>query len=99
MKDQIQIPISKVRTIMKACPEVENLGQDALFLAAKAAEIFIVHLTKLAYQDGKDLEYKNLASVVQEKDEFDFLKELLPFKKKLSDCFDLISESEKKQVL
>lgn len=33
----LQLPISRIRTIMKSSPDVENIGQDSLFLIAKAA--------------------------------------------------------------
>lgn len=33
---ELQLPISRVRTIMKSSPDVENIGQDALHLVTKA---------------------------------------------------------------
>lgn len=36
MGKELQLPVSRVRTIMKSSPDVENIGQDALHLVTKA---------------------------------------------------------------
>lgn len=33
---ELRLPISRVKTIMKSSPQVEAIGQDCLFLVAKA---------------------------------------------------------------
>lgn len=33
---ETQLPIYRIRTIMKSSPDVENIGQDSLFLVTRA---------------------------------------------------------------
>lgn len=33
---ELQLPISRIRTIMKSSPDVENIGQGALYLVTRA---------------------------------------------------------------
>lgn len=33
---ELQFPFSRIKTIMKSSPDVENVGQDALHLVTKA---------------------------------------------------------------
>lgn len=44
MKDkELNLPLARVKTIMKSSPDVDTVGQDGLFLVAKATvrKIFI----------------------------------------------------------
>ncbi|CAB3369959.1 Hypothetical predicted protein [Cloeon dipterum] len=87
-KGGLQLPISRIRTIMKSSPDVENIGQDSLFLIAKAAELFIQTLAQRACEDSKglkDIGYNHVAEVIQTDDEYDFLREILPRKVKVKD--------------
>ncbi|RZF36917.1 hypothetical protein LSTR_LSTR004605 [Laodelphax striatellus] len=77
------LPLSRVRTIMKSSPDVENISQDSLPLVIRATELFIQHLSQMAYKVGKSkdsLEYNNLAEVVQTTDNMTFLREIMPRK-------------------
>jgi len=79
----LRLPISRVKTIMKSSPQVEAIGQDCLFLVAKATELFIHFLSEEAHQKSNkanSLEYKHLAEVVQTSDALEFLRETLPRK-------------------
>jgi chromatin accessibility complex protein 1 len=38
-RGKCELPLSRVRTIMKSSPDVSNINQEALFLAAKATVI------------------------------------------------------------
>ncbi|XP_075237243.1 chromatin accessibility complex 16kD protein-like [Lycorma delicatula] len=77
-----QLPMYRVRTIMKSSPDVENIGQDSLYLVTRATELFIQHLSQQAYEMScpEDIEYKHLAEVVQTSDNLLFLREMLPRK-------------------
>merc|ERR1711974_467355 len=59
----VLLPLAKVKTIMKSSPDVENIGQESLFLITKATELFIMYLTKLSQRHGNDqvVEYSDLA--------------------------------------
>ena len=52
----VLLPLARVRTIMKSSPDVENIGQESLFLITKATELFIMYLTKLSQRHGNDQE-------------------------------------------
>lgn len=79
----LHLPLSRVKTIMKSSPYVETVGQDCLFLVAKATELFIHHLTSEAHSQGNkgnSLDYKNLAEVIQTSETLEFLREIVPRK-------------------
>uniref|UniRef100_A0A1B6LUM2 Chromatin accessibility complex protein 1 n=1 Tax=Graphocephala atropunctata TaxID=36148 RepID=A0A1B6LUM2_9HEMI len=79
---ELQLPISRIRTIMKSSPDVENISQDALYLITRATELFIQYLARESYKlcETKELDYKQLAEVVQTSDNMMFLREILPRK-------------------
>lgn len=45
-KKQLQLPMNRIKTIMKSSPNVETIGQEALFAVTKSAELFIRFLTE-----------------------------------------------------
>ncbi|XP_046382974.1 chromatin accessibility complex 16kD protein [Ischnura elegans] len=92
---ELSLPSSRIKTIMKSSPNVENIGQDSLLLVTKATELFIQHLSRQALKqvDGKAefIDYKHLAEVVQTNKRLDFLKEIIPRKIKVQDYYDMMS--------
>merc|ERR1719310_1968840 len=66
----VLLPLARVKTIMKSSPDVENIGQESLFLITKATELFIMYLTKLSQRHGnnEEVEYHDLAAIVQRKE-------------------------------
>ncbi|XP_055623867.1 chromatin accessibility complex protein 1 [Toxorhynchites rutilus septentrionalis] len=86
-----QLPISRIRTVMKTSPSIGPINTDALFLMCRAAEMFIEYIAKNAHQKGnKTLDYKHLAAYVESKAALDFLVQVLP---------DKITVKEYKQIL
>ncbi|XP_015587958.1 chromatin accessibility complex protein 1 [Cephus cinctus] len=80
---ELRLPISRVKTIMKSAPYVETIGQDGLFLVAKATELFIHYLSKEAHEHankGNALDYKDLAEVAETNETLDFLRPIMPRK-------------------
>uniref|UniRef100_A0A182QI48 Transcription factor CBF/NF-Y/archaeal histone domain-containing protein n=1 Tax=Anopheles farauti TaxID=69004 RepID=A0A182QI48_9DIPT len=76
-----QLPMARIRTVMKTSPDMGNINAEALFLMCRAAEMFIEHMAKGAYQKGsKTLEYKDLARFVESEDNLEFLQQILPNK-------------------
>ncbi|KAK7867006.1 hypothetical protein R5R35_006871 [Gryllus longicercus] len=76
-----KLPESRVKIIMKSSPATKNIGKDALFLANIATKMFIQHLTKSAYSisNNKDeLNYNDIAEIVQTKANMSFVKEMMP---------------------
>lgn len=78
---ELRLPMSRVKTIMKSSPYVDTVGQDGVYLAAKATELFIHYLTEEAHvqsNKGNNLDYKHFAEVLQNNDTFDFLRAIMP---------------------
>jgi len=92
----VLLPLARVKTIMKSSPDVENIGQESLFLITKATELFIMYLTKLSQRHGDDGEvtYTDLASVVQKKDSMEFLHDIVPKKIKYGDYCKMVEDSK-----
>ncbi|XP_053675683.1 chromatin accessibility complex protein 1 [Anopheles nili] len=76
-----QLPMSRIRTVMKTSPDMGNINHEALFLMCRAAEMFIDHMAKGAHREGrKTLEYRDLAQYVEDDDKLEFLLQILPKK-------------------
>lgn len=76
-----QLPISRIRTVMKTSPFIGQINPDALFLMCRAAELFIEYITKKSHKkDIRNLEYKHLASYVESEEALEFLVQILPKK-------------------
>ncbi|KAG0714246.1 DNA polymerase epsilon subunit 4 [Chionoecetes opilio] len=45
-----RLPLARVKRIMKADPDLQLTSQDAVFLIAKATELFVESLVQEAYQ-------------------------------------------------
>ncbi|XP_073999672.1 chromatin accessibility complex protein 1 [Rhodnius prolixus] len=88
-KKQLQLPMNRIKTIMKSSPNVETIGQEALFAVTKSAELFIRFLTEegLKRCPSRDkLEYKGVAEVAQTNANLNFLTEILPRKLTVKEC-------------
>lgn len=93
------LPLSRVKLIMKSSSDVSNINQDALFLTAKATEMFVQYLAKYSYKNGsgeerKELVYSDLSNTVAESDRFQFLGDILPKKILARDYFKLLKQEE-----
>ncbi|KAL3101672.1 hypothetical protein niasHT_024805 [Heterodera trifolii] len=88
------LPLSKVRTIMEASPNANDMkiSGEAMFAMSKAAEAFISMLAKGAYQQmltgsHSRINYNELAMFVHDTDELNFIQDILPQKHKFSEQF------------
>ncbi|XP_053556688.1 DNA polymerase epsilon subunit 4 [Bombina bombina] len=75
----VKLPLSRVKAIMKADPDVTLASQESVFVITKATELFIETIAKDAYiyaQQGKrkTLQRKDLDNAVFAIDEFAFLE-------------------------
>ncbi|KAF2075805.1 hypothetical protein CYY_002888 [Polysphondylium violaceum] len=80
-----QLPIARVRRIMKSDKDVKIISADALFLVTKSTEMFLDYLVKEAYKkttgdSRKILSYKDLAAAVGDIDSLEFLDDIIPEK-------------------
>ncbi|ESN90139.1 hypothetical protein HELRODRAFT_182743 [Helobdella robusta] len=92
-----QLPISRIRTIMKSSPEVNSIGNDSLFLIAKATELFVQNLAQLAYEKScnKELvDYNDLADIINKKEQLQFLQDIIPKKMKYKDYLEMVKKKE-----
>ncbi|NXX88482.1 CHRC1 protein, partial [Centropus bengalensis] len=81
----VSLPLSRIRVIMKSSPEVSSINQDALFLTAKATELFVQYLATYSYKHGRGKEknaltYSDLSHTAEECETFQFLADILPKK-------------------
>lgn len=96
----INLPLSRIRTIMKSSPESEAIGNTALVVVTKAAEMFIQHMTREALKKSKKptvLEYRDLAGVVNGNEKLEFLAAIIPRKitvREYKEILDNDSDSE-----
>ncbi|XP_058458428.1 chromatin accessibility complex protein 1 [Malaya genurostris] len=90
-----QLPISRIRTVMKTSPSIGSINPDALFLMCRAAEMFIEHVAKNSHKKGmKNLDYKHLASYVESEEALEFLVQILPKKITVKE-YKMIMEDKK----
>ncbi|XP_062426651.1 chromatin accessibility complex protein 1 [Rhea pennata] len=95
----VSLPLSRIRVIMKSSPEVSSINQDALFLTAKATELFVQYLATYSYKHGRGKEksaltYSDLSRTAEECETFQFLADILP-KKILASKYLKMLEKEK----
>ncbi|XP_026546178.1 DNA polymerase epsilon subunit 4-like [Notechis scutatus] len=74
-----RLPLSRVKALVKADPDVSLASQEAVFILARAAELFVETISKDAFihtQHGKrkTLQRKDLDNAIEALDEFAFLE-------------------------
>ncbi|KAB5559302.1 hypothetical protein PHYPO_G00027500 [Pangasianodon hypophthalmus] len=74
-----RLPLSRIKALMKADPDVSLASQESVFIIAKATELFVEMIAKdaLVYaQQGKrkTLQRKDLDNAIEAADEFAFLE-------------------------
>ncbi|XP_028591930.1 chromatin accessibility complex protein 1 [Podarcis muralis] len=95
----VSLPLSRIRVIMKSSPEVSSINPDAIFLTAKATELFVQYLAVHSYKHGQgknktSLTYSDLSHTAENYDTFQFLADILP-KKILASKYLKMLEREK----
>ncbi|XP_029447937.1 chromatin accessibility complex protein 1 [Rhinatrema bivittatum] len=95
----ISLPLSRIKMIMKSSPDVSSINQDALFLTAKATELFVQYLATYSYRHGSGKEtqcltYDDLSSAVDESETFQFLSDILPKKILASEYLQMLQTEE-----
>uniref|UniRef100_A0A8D0KL70 DNA polymerase epsilon subunit 4 n=1 Tax=Salvator merianae TaxID=96440 RepID=A0A8D0KL70_SALMN len=74
-----RLPLARVKSLVKADPDVNLASQEAVFILARATELFVEMIAKDAYtfaQQGKrkTLQRKDLDNAIEAADEFAFLE-------------------------
>ncbi|XP_067824308.1 DNA polymerase epsilon subunit 4 [Heptranchias perlo] len=75
----IRLPLSRIKGLIKADPEVSLASQEAVFAIGKATELFVEVIAKDAYSYAllgkrKTIQRKDLDNAVDAADEFAFLE-------------------------
>ncbi|KAI4128581.1 MAG: hypothetical protein LQ338_002675 [Usnochroma carphineum] len=78
-----QLPLARIKKVMKADPEVKMISAEAPILFAKGCDIFITELTMRAWIHAEEnkrrtLQRSDIASALARSDMFDFLIDIVP---------------------
>lgn len=78
-----QLPLARIKKVMKADPEVRMISAEAPILFAKGCDIFITELTMRAWIHAEEnkrrtLQRSDIASALAKSDMFDFLIDIVP---------------------
>jgi len=82
----IQLPLARVKKIMKTDKEVRLISNEASVLVSKATELFLEYITEEAYKRTKAdkrklIQYKDFTTVINDIEILDFLTDVIPDKK------------------
>ncbi|CAH3015282.1 unnamed protein product [Porites evermanni] len=94
-----QLPVARIKTIMKSSPDLPHFSQESVFLVTKATELFINYLAASAYKkesDTKNLSYKGLSKVVEDDEALQFLGDIVPPKVLVKDFMESMKKKSKK---
>ncbi|CAG0894573.1 unnamed protein product [Cyprideis torosa] len=98
---EISLPLSRVRIVMKSCPEVDSLGADSIPVIARATELFVQILAKEVYDKSgqkSQLGYGDLADTVQSDDKYGFLQDVVPRKLKYREVLEILKKQQEASV-
>lgn len=78
-----QLPLARIKKVMKADPDVKMISAEAPILFAKGCDIFITELTMRAWIHAEEnkrrtLQRSDIASALIKSDMFDFLIDIVP---------------------
>ena len=78
-----QLPLARIKKVMKADPEVKMISAEAPILFAKGCDTFITELTMRAWIHAEEnkrrtLQRSDIASALAKSDMFDFLIDIVP---------------------
>jgi chromatin accessibility complex protein 1 len=93
----LQLPTSRIRTIMKSSPEVNTIGAESLFLITKATELFVQELARMSLEKSANrsfVDYNDLANIVDHQETLQFLQDIIPKKIKYSEYLALAKKDQ-----
>lgn len=97
-----QLPVARIKTIMKSSPDLPSFSQDSVFLITKATELFVDYLTVTAHKqesDSRQLTYKGLSKVVEDDESLQFLADIVPPKVLVKDFMESLKKKSKKSAI
>ncbi|XP_030830707.1 chromatin accessibility complex protein 1 [Strongylocentrotus purpuratus] len=91
------LPALRIRTIMKSSPEISAISQESLYLITKATELFVGCLAQESLKKSaspRNVVYNDLANVVNDEEEFQFLADVVPTKILASEYLEMMKQQE-----
>ncbi|KAG0347327.1 hypothetical protein BG004_007984 [Podila humilis] len=78
-----QLPVARVKRIIKEDKDINMVSNDAVFLISMATELFLESFTAKAFnlakmEKRKTIAYKDLATAVTQHDSLEFLQDVIP---------------------
>eukprot|EP00941_MAST-03F_sp_MAST-3F-sp1_P001559 g1559.t1 len=100
-KNHNDLPLARIKRIMKADDDVRMIRAEAPVLFAKACELFILELTLRASNysesaDRRNLSKEDIYAAVQNTDIFDFLEDILREKEDLLRANEAAAAAERR---
>ncbi|XP_042062714.1 nuclear transcription factor Y subunit C-1-like [Salvia splendens] len=91
-----QLPLARIKKIMKADEDVRMISAEAPILFAKACELFILELTIRSWLHAEEnkrrtLQKNDIAAAITRTDIFDFLVDIVPRDEIKDDCAALVA--------
>ncbi|KAF9322257.1 hypothetical protein BG003_003268 [Podila horticola] len=82
-KGVTQLPVARVKRIIKEDKDIAMVSNDAVFLISMATELFLESFTTKAFnlakmEKRKTIAYKDLATAVSQHDSLEFLQDVIP---------------------
>ncbi|KAF9387432.1 hypothetical protein CPC16_007040 [Podila verticillata] len=82
-KGVTQLPVARVKRIIKEDKDITMVSNDAVFLISMATELFLESFTTKAFnlakmEKRKTIAYKDLATAVSQHDSLEFLQDVIP---------------------
>lgn len=96
-ESKVNLPLARIRTIMRSCPDSDQIGQRSVLVIAKATEWFIKQMARDAVKKShtqNSLDYKDLAEVVDGDDKLEFLSSIIPKKLNSKEAIDQVNSQE-----
>ncbi|XP_057309235.1 chromatin accessibility complex protein 1-like [Hydractinia symbiolongicarpus] len=96
----LQLPMARVKTIMRSSPDLGNVSQEGYYMITKATELFVQYLAQKAYagaQKENFVDYNSLSKLVQTDESLEFLEEIVPPKIKAWEYWKKIGYSPEKE--
>ncbi|EDV92212.1 chromatin accessibility complex 16kD protein [Drosophila grimshawi] len=93
---QQQLPLSRVRTIMKSSMDTGLITNEVLFLMTRCTELFVQHFAREAYtaslskRSGETLKYEHLSQLVNKNKYLEFLLQIVPEKIRVSEFLEML---------
>lgn len=94
---QVRLPLNPIKRIVSTTPECATTSKDLPLLLSKAAELFLLELTKKAYDCTPSnmptlLRYDDLAKAIASDSRFFFLSEHIPERQRYGDIKEALAK-------